>query len=165
MICSCFSILLFIYLFIYLICLYRAVPTAYGGSLARVLMAATAAGLHHSHSGLRSEPHLQLTPELMAMTNPQPSEQGQGLNSQPHGSWLDSFLMFHNGNSCFFILFLGFWFNFEFTVMCELVCLNFFDIFKISQIAKSNWHSFSFQITLGFFKGTLKHCREELWTN
>ena len=34
-----------------------------------------------------SEPHLQPTPQLMAMPDPQPTEQGQVLNPQPHG-WL-----------------------------------------------------------------------------
>ena len=41
---------------------FRAVPMAYGGSQARGLIVATAAGLHHSHSNARSEPHLRPTP-------------------------------------------------------------------------------------------------------
>ena len=40
--------------------LFRAIPMAYGGSQARGLIRATAAGLHHSNS--RSEPCLQPTP-------------------------------------------------------------------------------------------------------
>ena len=52
-------------LFIYL--LFRATPAAYGGSLARRPIGATTAGLNHSHSNTRSEPHLQPTPELTAM--------------------------------------------------------------------------------------------------
>ena len=32
-----------------------------------------------------SEPHLQPTPQLMAMPDPQPTEQGQGLNLHPYG--------------------------------------------------------------------------------
>ena len=37
---------------------FRAVPVAYGGSQARGQIRAVAAGLHHSHSNVRSEPHL-----------------------------------------------------------------------------------------------------------
>ena len=40
----------------------RAVPTAHGGSQARGLTGAVAAGLHHSHSSERSELHLRPTP-------------------------------------------------------------------------------------------------------
>ena len=36
----------------------RATPVAYGGSRARSLIGAVAAGLLHSHSNARSEPHL-----------------------------------------------------------------------------------------------------------
>ena len=39
---------------------------------------ATAAGLHHSHSNTGSEPHLQPTPQLTAVPDPRPTEQGQG---------------------------------------------------------------------------------------
>ena len=39
---------------------------AYGGSQARGLIGAIAAGLYHSHSNTRSELHLQLTPQLTA---------------------------------------------------------------------------------------------------
>ena len=41
---------------------------AYGGSQARGLIGATAAGLHHSHT--RSEPHLRPTPQFMATLDP-----------------------------------------------------------------------------------------------
>ena len=41
--------------------LFRATPTAYGGSLARGLIGATAAGLHHNHSNIGSEPRLRAT--------------------------------------------------------------------------------------------------------
>ena len=51
-------------------CLFRATSAAYGGSQARGIIGATAAGLHHSHSNARSEPHLQPTPQLMAMPDP-----------------------------------------------------------------------------------------------
>ena len=48
----------------------RAAPAAYGGSQARGLIRAVAASLRHSHSNARSEPHLQPTPQLMAMLDP-----------------------------------------------------------------------------------------------
>ena len=50
--------------------LFRATPEAYGDSQARGLIGATAAGLQHSHSNARSEPRLQLTPQLMATLDP-----------------------------------------------------------------------------------------------
>ena len=43
---------------------------AYGGSQARGLIGAVAAGLHQSHSNARSELHLQPTPQLMATPDP-----------------------------------------------------------------------------------------------
>ena len=43
---------------------------AYGGSQARSRIRAVAAGLHHSHSNVGTEPHLQLTPQLRAMPDP-----------------------------------------------------------------------------------------------
>ena len=57
---------LFIYLFIYLFLLFRATPTAHGGSQARGQIRATAASLRHGHSNAGSEPHLRPTPELTA---------------------------------------------------------------------------------------------------
>ena len=51
-------------------CLFKAAPTAYGGSQARGQIGATAAGLCHSHSNTGSEQHLQPTPQLMAMPDP-----------------------------------------------------------------------------------------------
>ena len=59
---------------------------AYGGSQARGLIGAVAAGLRQRHSNAGSEPHLQPTPQLMARPDPQPTEQGQGSNPQAHGS-------------------------------------------------------------------------------
>ena len=41
-------------------CLFRAIPTAYGGSLARGPIRAAASGLRQSHSNVRSEPCLHL---------------------------------------------------------------------------------------------------------
>ena len=48
-------------LFLFLFCLFvfsRAAPAAHGGSQARGLIRAVAAGLHHSQSNTRSKPHL-----------------------------------------------------------------------------------------------------------
>ena len=42
--------------------LFRATPKAYGGSQARGTVRATAAGLHHRHSNIRSKPRLRPTP-------------------------------------------------------------------------------------------------------
>ena len=58
----------------------------YGSSQARGLIEAVAAGLRQSHSNARSEPSLQPTPQLTATLDPYPTERGQGLNLQPHGS-------------------------------------------------------------------------------
>ena len=43
---------------------------ANGGSQARGLIEAVAAGLYHSHSNARSEPGLSPTPQLMATLDP-----------------------------------------------------------------------------------------------
>ena len=72
--------------FLFACLLFRAAPTAYGGSQARDLIRATAAGPHHSHSNPRSESCLQPTPQLMATLDPIPTEWGQRSNPQPHGS-------------------------------------------------------------------------------
>ena len=61
-------------------------PVAYGGSQARGLIGAVATSLHHSHSNAGSKPRLQLTSQLMATPDPEPTEQGQGSNPQPHFS-------------------------------------------------------------------------------
>ena len=50
--------------------LFRAKPTAYGGSQARGPIRATATCLGHSHSHIRSEPYLQSAPQLTAMSDP-----------------------------------------------------------------------------------------------
>ena len=60
----------FIYLFYLLFCLLRAAPAAHGGSQARGPVGAAAASLLHSHSDMRSELCLQLTPQLMAIPDP-----------------------------------------------------------------------------------------------
>ena len=60
---------------------------ANGGSQARGLIRAIAASLHQSHSNTGSEPPcLRPTPQLTATPDPQPTEEGQGSNPQPHGS-------------------------------------------------------------------------------
>ena len=56
-----------VFCFVFVFLLFRAIPTAYGGSQARALIGTTAAGVHHSHSDARSEPYLQPTPQLRAM--------------------------------------------------------------------------------------------------
>ena len=53
------------HLFIYL-CLFRAIPAAYGGSQARGRIGAAAASLHHSHSNAGSKLCLPPIPQLMA---------------------------------------------------------------------------------------------------
>ena len=50
--------------------LFRAMPSANGGSQARDRIGAAAAGLHHSHSHAGSELHLQPTPQLTATQDP-----------------------------------------------------------------------------------------------
>ena len=58
------------HLFFYLFAFSRAVPEAYGGSQARGLIGAAAAGLHQSHSNAGSEQHLQTTLQLTATPDP-----------------------------------------------------------------------------------------------
>ena len=50
--------------------LFRAALAAYGGPQARGPIGAIAAGLHHSHSNIRSEPRLRPTSQLTAMLDP-----------------------------------------------------------------------------------------------
>ena len=68
-----FYFIYFIYLFLSSFCLFAfsvAIPTAYGGSQARGLIGAVAAGLRQSHSNTGSEPHVRSTPQLTAMLDP-----------------------------------------------------------------------------------------------
>ena len=67
------------------VCLFRAACAAYGGSQFRGQIGAVAPGLHHSHSNAGSEPCLRPTPQLMAMPDPQPTEQDRGSNPHPYG--------------------------------------------------------------------------------
>ena len=66
-------------------CLLRATPMAYEHSQARSPIRAKATGLCHTHSNTGSKPRLQPTPHFTATPDPQPTEQGQGLNPCPHG--------------------------------------------------------------------------------
>ena len=59
---------------------------AYGGSQARGLIGAVAASLQQRPSNAGLEPRLRPIPQLLASPDPQPTEQGQGSNPQPHGS-------------------------------------------------------------------------------
>ena len=59
---------------------------AYGSSQARDQIGATAAGLYLHYSNTGSEPRLGPTPQLLAMPDPYPTEQGLGSNPQPRGS-------------------------------------------------------------------------------
>ena len=56
----------FLFSFSFFFCIFKAIPAEYGGSQARGLIGAVAAGLHHSRSHAGSEPHLLPTPQLMA---------------------------------------------------------------------------------------------------
>ena len=51
-------------------CLFRATPIAYRGSQPRGQIGVVAAGLHHSDSNTKSEPHLRPTPQLTATPDP-----------------------------------------------------------------------------------------------
>ena len=65
--------------------LFRAIPATCGSSQARGWIGAAAAGLSHSHSNMGSKSCLQLTPQLIVMPDPYPTERGQGSNLHPHG--------------------------------------------------------------------------------
>ena len=67
------------------ILLFGAEPEAYGGSQARGQIGTTAASLCHSHSNAGSKLLLRPVPQLTAMPDPRPTEQGQGWNLHPHG--------------------------------------------------------------------------------
>ena len=65
--------------------LFMAALGAYGSSWARGRIRSAAAGLHHSHSNTRSEPHLRFMLQLAAKPDPYSTEWGQRLNLHPHG--------------------------------------------------------------------------------
>ena len=56
--------------FVFVFCLFRVVPVAYGRSQVRGQIGAVATGLYHSHSNTRSEPHLRTIPQLTATQDP-----------------------------------------------------------------------------------------------
>lgn len=60
----------FLFVCLFSVLLFRAIPTAYGSSQAKGQIGATAASLHHSHSNAKSELPLQTRPQLVAMPNP-----------------------------------------------------------------------------------------------
>ena len=62
--------ILFLSLFFFFFGLFRAAPSAYGGFRVRGLIGAVAAGLHDSHSNVRSEPRLRPTTQLRTMWDP-----------------------------------------------------------------------------------------------
>ena len=59
-----------LFFFFFLFAFSRAAPAAYGGSQARGLIRAVAAGLSQSHSNVGSKPLLQPTPQLTATPGP-----------------------------------------------------------------------------------------------
>ena len=63
------SFCFFVFCFVFYV-FSMASPAAYGDSQARGLIRATAAGLHHSHSNVRSEPRLRPIPQLTAPPDP-----------------------------------------------------------------------------------------------
>ena len=65
-----YFILSYLILFYFIVFFFRATPAAYGGSQARGLIEATAAGLHQSHSNTRSKLRLQPTVQLTATPDP-----------------------------------------------------------------------------------------------
>ena len=67
-------------------CVLRAAPAAYGGSQARGPVRAAATGYTRVTTTWDPSCICNLHPQLTAMSDPQPTEQGQGSNLQPHGS-------------------------------------------------------------------------------
>jgi len=66
------DLIFFSFLFFLSFVIFRATPLAYGGSQARDLIRAVAAGLHHSHSNARSERRLRPIPQFTAMLDLNP---------------------------------------------------------------------------------------------
>ena len=64
------SSLSFYFILFFVFCVFRAEPSAYGGSQDRDLIGAVAASLCHSYSNTGSRPRLWPTPQLMAMLDP-----------------------------------------------------------------------------------------------
>ena len=61
---------IFLYFYFYFFCLFRATPTAYGGSQARGWIGAVAAGLQHNHSNAECKPWVWPTAQLLATLDP-----------------------------------------------------------------------------------------------
>ena len=110
---------IYIYFFFFVFCLLRAASRVYGGSQARGPNGAVATSLCHSHSNARSKLWLKCTPQLTATLDPQPTEQGQGSNLQPHGSQSNLLPLSHDGNSSF---------NYLFDVYKQRSSINFFPL-------------------------------------
>ena len=68
--CNNIPFFFFFFLAFWLFGFYGCTCGIRGGSQARGPIRAVAAGLYHSHSNARSEPHLWPTPQLMAMPDP-----------------------------------------------------------------------------------------------
>ena len=68
--CSPFSCFFFFVCLFFFVFFSRAPPTAYGGSQARGLIGAIAAGLCQSHSNMESKLHVWPTPQVTAMLHP-----------------------------------------------------------------------------------------------
>ena len=70
-ICDCSPICgLYFDLLFYLFFLFMAIPAAYGSSQARGQIRVAAASLHHSYSNTGFEPHLGITSQLVATSDP-----------------------------------------------------------------------------------------------
>uniref|UniRef100_A0A8C3W6Q4 Phosphatidylinositol 5-phosphate 4-kinase type-2 gamma n=1 Tax=Catagonus wagneri TaxID=51154 RepID=A0A8C3W6Q4_9CETA len=72
--CNFFSFSFFFFFLSF--CYFRAAPAACGGSQARGLIGAVAAGLRQSHSSTGSKLRLRPIPQLTATPDPQPTERG-----------------------------------------------------------------------------------------
>ena len=60
----------FRFVFCFSVCFLLFRATSHGGSQPRGGISVVATGLHHSHSRVGSEPHLQSTPQLTATPDP-----------------------------------------------------------------------------------------------
>ena len=75
--------------FVFSLLSFEDCTVAYGGSQARGLIGATAAGPYHSHSNEGSKLCLWPAQQLTATPDPQPTDRGQVSNPQLHGSsWI-----------------------------------------------------------------------------
>ena len=72
---------------------------AYDSSQAKGWIGAAVAGLHHSHSNTRPEPHLWPIPQLVATPYPEPTEQARGQTHILMDTSQVLNLLTHNRNS------------------------------------------------------------------